>query len=267
MQLIADTLRESGHKHLADGPVQEWLDRIAVLGFHTAELDIREESGRLGDSVQELAAELGLCIDYNGLREDRKQAFLLAEPPADIARRLTPERLSPATRETLELFCLLARMSAQYGTESLGTLIVSMTHHASDVLAMVWLSRLGAACEGVAHAPLPVMPLLETIEDLRRAEGILRDMFAQPVYQAYLDALGRNQICMIGYSDSVKDGGYIAANWRLYDAQQRLARLAGEFDVNITFFHGRGDALGAAAVQRPRQYCRCRAIPSPAACG
>ncbi len=244
VQLIADTLRESGHETLAEGLVQEWLDRIAVLGFHTAELDIREDSGRLSGAVQELAAELGLCVDFSGLREDRKQALLLAEPPRDAVRRLMPERLSPAARETLDLFRLLARTSARHGTRPLGALIVSMTHHASDVLAMIWLSRLGAACEDVAHVPLPIMPLLETIDDLRRADRILRDMFAQGTYQAYLELLGRKQVCMIGYSDSVKDGGYIAANWQLYDAQQQLARLAGEFNLSITFFHGRGGALG-----------------------
>ena len=267
VQLIGDTLRESGHKALADGPVQEWLDRIAVLGFHTAELDIREDSGRLSGAVQELAAELGLCIDFGGLREDRKQALLLTEPPREAVRRLMPERLSPASRETLDLFRLLARTSARHGSQPLGALIVSMTHHASDVLTMVWLSRLGAACENVAHVPLPIMPLLETIDDLRRADGILRGMFAQGAYQSHLDALGRNQVCMIGYSDSVKDGGYIAANWQLYDAQQQLARLAAEFKVHITFFHGRGGALGAAAVRRPRPCCHCRRPPSPAACG
>jgi phosphoenolpyruvate carboxylase len=244
VQLVADTLRESGHKILSDGIVQEWLDRIAVLGFHTAALDIREESGRLGGAVQELAAELRVCIDFYGLREDRKQAFLLAAVEADAVRRLEPQRLSPATRETLDLFRLLARTSAGYGSQPLGALIVSMTHHASDVLAMAWLSRLGAACEGVAHVPLPIMPLLETIDDLQRAEGILRDMFTQEAYMKYLESLDCNQVVMIGYSDSVKDGGYLAANWQLYDAQQRLARLADEFGLSITFFHGRGGALG-----------------------
>jgi len=112
------------------------------------------------------------------------------------------------------------------------------------VLSMVWLSRLGAACEGVEHVPLPVMPLLETIDDLQRAEGILRDMFVHAGYRSYLVRLGSIQACMIGYSDSVKDGGYLAANWQLYDAQQRLTCLAAEFDVVVSFFHGRGGALG-----------------------
>jgi len=244
VQLVADTLRESGHKTLAVGIVQEWLDYIAVFGFHTAELDIREESGRLTSTVQELAAELGLCIDFQGLREERKQAFLLVPPPLGVVRRLAPERLSPSARETLDLFRLLARTVANHGAQSIGALIVSMTHHASDLLTMVWLSRLGAACEGVAHVPLPTMPLLETIDDLQRSEGILRDMLENVGYQSYLEELGSNQACMIGYSDSVKDGGYIAANWQLYNCQQRLARLAEEFKISISFFHGRGGALG-----------------------
>ena len=244
VQLLADTLRESRHKPLADSMVQPWLDRIAVLGFHTSELDIREESGQLTYAVQELAAEIGLCIDFFGLREDRKQSFLLAPPPPEVVRRLAPERLSPSTHETLDLFRMLARTTATYGPEAIGALIVSMTHHASDVLSMIWLSRLGAACEGIEHVPLPVMPLLETIDDLQRAEGILRDMFVHAGYCAYLERLGSVQSCMIGYSDSVKDGGFLAANWQLYSAQQRLTRLADEFHVTVSFFHGRGGALG-----------------------
>ncbi len=257
VQLVADTLRASGHKTLADGIVQEWLDRIAVFGFHSAELDIREESGRLASTVQELAAELGLCIDFQGLREDRKQAFLLTPPPLEVVRRLAPERLSPSAHETLDLFRLLARTVANYGVQSIGALIVSMTHHASDVLTMVWLSRLGAACERVPYVPLPTMPLLETIDDLQRAEGILRDMFAHAGYRSHLQELGSNQGCMIGYSDSVKDGGYIAANWQLYDSQQLLARLAKEFKISIGFFHGRGGALGAAAARRHKRSFPC----------
>ena len=142
-----------------------------------------------------------------------------------------------------------------------------MTHQASDVLTMIWLSRLGAACEGVAHVPLPTMPLLETIDDLQRSEGILRDMLRHAGYKSYLEELGSNQACMIGYSDSVKDGGYIAANWQLYDSQQRLARLAEEFNISISFFHGRGGALGAAVVRRPRRSFPCPRHRFAAGCG
>ena len=153
VQLLADTLRESGHKSLADGLVQHWLDRIAVLGFHTAELDIREESSHLADTVQELAAELGLCIDFLGLREDRKQSFLLAPPPPEVVRRLAPERLSPSARETLDLFRLLARTTATHGPSPLGALIVSMTHHASDVLRWSGSAAWERPAKGLSTCP------------------------------------------------------------------------------------------------------------------
>ena len=257
-------------RSLADGLVQEWLDRIAVLGFHTAELDIREESGRLTSAVHELAAELGLCIDFRGLREDRKQAFLLAEPPREVvapahARNGSARR--PARRSTCSA-CWPER-SARYGTQSLGALIVSMTHHASDVLTMVWLSRLGAACEKVAARAAADHAL---VGDHRRPAACRRhsprDVRAMPGYQAYLEALGRNQVCMIGYSDSVKDGGYIAANWQLYDAQQRLAAAGRASSTSRSpSFTAAAAPWAAAAVRRPRRSFRCRRLPSPDGCG
>ena len=268
VQLVADTLRDSGHKTLADGLVQEWLDRIAVLGFHTAELDIREDSGRLASMVQELAAELGLCIDFEGLREDRKQAFLLAPPPLDVVRRLAPERLSPSARETLDLFRLLARTVANYG-HAVDWRLDREHDPSRQRCPEPWSGSADWArpAKALHHVPLPTMPLLETIDDLQRAEGILRDMFAHAGYKSYLEELGSNQACMIGYSDSVKDGGYIAANWQLYDSQRRLARLAKEFNVSISFFHGRGGALGAAAVPRPGGPFLARGIGSRTAAG
>jgi phosphoenolpyruvate carboxylase len=244
VELIARNLRESGHRALADGPVQEWLDRIAVLGFHIAELDIREESPRLGATVQELATQMQVCPDFAALAEPQKLAFLLAPPELEAVRSLDLDLLTPDTRETLDLFRLLARTIARLGRRPLGTLIVSMTHSASDVLTMLWLSRVGAAAEGVLHTPLPIVPLFETVTDLERGEGILRQLFQQPDYLAMVRSEPRGQICMIGYSDSVKDGGYLAANWHLYDAQRTISKLADEFQLPITFFHGRGGALG-----------------------
>ena len=120
-----------------------------------------------------------------------------------------------------------------------------MTHRASDVLTMVWLSRFGAIVEGLLHMPLPVVP---AVRDDRRSRPCRRHPprnVRSP--RATIDSLREQegeQVCMIGYSDSVKDGGYIAANWQLYDAQQRLSRLADQFSVKIVFFHGRGGALG-----------------------
>jgi phosphoenolpyruvate carboxylase len=244
VRLIFENLLSGGHTGLAEGPVQEWLDRIAVIGFHVAELDIREESSRLQSVVAELARTSGLCADYPALGEPQKQAFLLDEPRRSAVDGLDQDALSPEARETLDLMRLLQRSASAWGRGPLGGLIVSMTHHPSDVLTFMWLSRFGAMAEGLLYTPLPLVPLFETIDDLDRADGILRELLEQPAYVANLRELDGEQICMIGYSDSVKDGGYIAANWQLYDAQGRLSTLAERFGVRIVFFHGRGGALG-----------------------
>jgi phosphoenolpyruvate carboxylase len=244
VRLIFENLLSGGHTGLAEGPVQEWLDRIAAIGFHVAELDIREESSRLQSVVAELARATGLCDDYAALAEPQKQAFLFGEPPRDAVDHLDQGLLSPEARETLDLMRLLQRSASAWGRRPLGGLIVSMTHRPSDVLTFLWLSRFGAIIEGLLYTPLPLIPLFETIDDLDRADGILREMLEEPAYVDHLRELGGEQICMIGYSDSVKDGGYIAANWQLYNAQDRLSTLADRFAAKIVFFHGRGGALG-----------------------
>ena len=244
VRLIYDSLLSGGHEGLAEGPVQRWLARIDVLGFHIAELDIREESGRLRQVVAELARATGLAADYPALEEPDKQTFLLREPDRALVDHLDLGALSPTTLETLDLVRLIQRTASAWGRRPLGAMIVSMTHRPSDVLAWVWLNRVGAIVEGLLHAPLPAAPLFETINDLDGADGILREMLAHPAYVAHLREQGNEQVCMIGYSDSVKDGGYIAANWQLFDAQRRLASLADQFGVKIVFFHGRGGALG-----------------------
>src|SRR5690606_11804471 len=95
-----------------------------------------------------------------------------------------------------------------------------------------------------AAQPLPLVPLFETIDDLDRAADILESMLAIPEYRAHVDATGGLQVCMVGYSDSTKDGGYLSANWNLYAAEERLAETARRRGVKLMLFHGRGGALG-----------------------
>lgn len=244
VSLIFENLLASGHTGIAEGPVQQWLDRISVLGFHVAELDIRDESKKLQNVVAELARATGLCPDYPALSEAEKQAFLLEPPDRAAIDGLDQGALTPEARETLDLMRLLQRIAAAWSRRPLGVLIVSMTHRPSDVFSQLWLSRFGAIAEGLLYTPLPLAPLFETIDDLQRADDILRQMLEHPAYLDHLRQLDGEQLCMIGYSDSVKDGGYIAANWQLYDSQQRLSALADQFGAKIVFFHGRGGSLG-----------------------
>ena len=236
-----------GHRAgaVVDLRVVDWLCRIKVFGFHMARLDIRQESGYYQRVIADLLAGMGICSDYGKLEEEERQDVLTRT----MGQRLPPveRELSDQTRETLGLFRLLARTARLYGPEVLGGHIISLTHHPSDVLSVLWLTEWAALEEeggepGVGSAG--IIPLFETIDDLRRAPSTLEAILAHPAYAENLSRQNSVQTVMIGYSDSTKDGGYLTASWSLYRAQTELHALARRRSVDLVFFHGRGGALG-----------------------
>ena len=242
---ITDSLRDNGHHELADGPMQAWRDRVAVFGLHFARLDIREDSRQLHSAIAEVLGQLDPSIDYDTLDENSKQKLLTDPIPGDPAA-LKLDDVAEATKNTIELFVLLEETASQSGKEALGALIISMTHQPSDVLAMSWLGRLAAKTKGhdTPEALLPIAPLFETIDDLANADKTLDALLSNKPYMAHVQATGGRQMCMVGYSDSCKDGGYLASNYGLFDAQTRLATTAKQHDTGLVLFHGRGGALG-----------------------
>jgi phosphoenolpyruvate carboxylase len=245
LQTIADSLRENGHEELADGAMQGWQDRVAVFGLHFARLDIREDSRQLHSAIAEVLGELDPSADYAAMDEPAKQALLSAAVSVDTSP-LKLDDLTEPTRNTVELFVLLEQAAEHLGTEALGALIISMTHDPSDVLAMGWLGRLAAKLRGYdqPQAVLPIAPLFETIDDLANADKTLDALLSSEPYMAHVKATGGRQMCMVGYSDSCKDGGYLASNYGLFDAQTRLAETAKQHNTGLVLFHGRGGALG-----------------------
>jgi len=243
--LIADSLRGAGHHLLADGLVHKWIDCATVFGFHLARLDIREDSQVLHEVVGELMIQMQPGTEYLNQDESSRQTSLGQLVTSQSARSIQEDRLSEMAKRTLRLFDLLHRIAGTFGNEALGMLIVSMTHQPSDLLAMLWLLQFGAIRNGETHAtPLPVVPLFETIDDLKRSESVLAGLFDCQMYMRHLQRSGGRQVCMIGYSDSAKDGGYLTSTWQLYVAQQRLAQLSKRRNVELVLFHGRGGTLG-----------------------
>lgn len=242
---LADSLRNNGHDDLAEGPLQGWRDRVAAFGLHFARLDIREDSRQLHSAIDEVLQTLAPETGYADLNEAGKQQLLIAPIPGD-ATSLDTATLTEPTRNTVELFVLLEQAAQQLGIDSLGALIISMTHHPSDVLAMGWLGRLAAAMDGrdTPRALLPIAPLFETIDDLANADKTLDALLSNAPYMAHVQATGGRQMCMVGYSDSCKDGGYLASNFGLFDGQTRLANTAKKHGTGLVLFHGRGGALG-----------------------
>lgn len=220
VRLILTSLRD--HTPGAHPELTTWLDQVEVFGLHLSRLDIRQESGRYREVLEEL---------IEGYRE-ADEAGKLELLTKTMGQKLpAPEIASTMTRETLALFEGLSKVDPA----ALGGHVISMTHHPSDMLAAVWLERR-------AGIRMPTIPLFETIDDLHRATQILEDTLAIPAYAEHHPE--RRQIIMVGYSDSVKDGGYLAAQWALYQAQLRLGETADRLGLELTLFHGRGGALG-----------------------
>lgn len=239
------SLRAGGAEVIARGQVRPFIDQARVFGVHGAQLDIRQLSDVHVAVLTELCAKLGLHDDYAGLVPAERVGLLtglLQEPVPDLAG-LTG--LSARTAECLALFDVLSRAVAEYGRELIGPYIISMSRTADDVLAVLLLARWAGLClreDGGAEG-LAIAPLFETRDDLDRANGVMAELFTHPVYAEHLARLGRSQVIMVGYSDSNKDAGFLAARWELFQAQERLAQVCAEHDVVLTFFHGRGGTV------------------------
>ena len=158
-------------------------------------------------------------------------------------------------RETIGTFELVREMLGKLGREAFGSLILSMTRNAADILGVYVLAKQAGlyadpAC--VERCSLPIMPLFETIGDLRRAPGILRELLATPLVRRSVRAFGGMQEVMIGYSDSNKDGGFLSCNWELANAQMQLTAVGQDAGVDIAFFHGRGGSVSRGGLPASR---------------
>lgn len=235
VEMIDRALREVGHDELTGGALRRWRDCIAIFGLHLLRLDVRVNSTLLHRAVaavhEQTGGEGGPAALFD-LADGAMASVVPAGMPAEVA-------------DLFALLTMLQRLHRDGGGAALGPFVISMTHKPDDVIALVALLHLTARLAGLdAAAPLPATPLFETIDDLHRAESMLDTLLADPRYREHVRRGGDRQVCMIGYSDSAKDGGYLASNWALYQTQRRLASCAQRHGIRLTLFHGRGGALG-----------------------
>jgi phosphoenolpyruvate carboxylase len=239
-------VRHAGLEEVAsDGPLADALVRARTFGFHLAALDIRQHSRVHEAAVAEMLRIACVEPDYAALDETGRVAVLRAELRTARPLLAPGAEVAPATRELLDTLGAIAD-AIRDEPDSVGSYIVSMAHDVSDLLEVLVLLReagLWSIEAGVARCPIDIAPLFETVDDLHRSGAVMRDLFREPAYGAQLAARGGFQEIMLGYSDSNKDGGYWAANWRLYRAQSDLASTCAEAGVSFRFFHGRGGTV------------------------
>lgn len=225
------SLMTCGLEVIANGALLDTLRRVACFGTTMTRLDIRQESTRHTEVFEELTRYLGLG-DYGEWDEKTRCDFLRREL-ASLRPLIPPEwPCSDEVREVLDTFAVIG---SEY-REALGSYVISMAGQASDVLAVALLMK---AVGG--RVSLPISPLFETLDDLDRAGSVMDALLSMPDYRELIDT---RQEVMIGYSDSAKDAGQLAAAWAQYRAQERLVEICDAHGVTLTLFHGRGGAVG-----------------------
>jgi phosphoenolpyruvate carboxylase len=239
--LVARSLEAGKGRHAGLFGVRRLLRRIDAFGFHLATLDSRQDALVHRRVIAELLGD----PDWTGRtateRTQRLEALLTGDDLHDISNQVSDQ-----AHDTLRVFQAIRDGRARFGAAATGLFIISMTQGADDVLSTLLLARVaGLADEGQepGAVPLDVSPLLETVDDLDAGPDILRQLLDSPAYRAHLRRRANRQVIMVGYSDSNKDSGIVAARWGLYEAQRQLVAIGREHGVTVHFFHGRGGTV------------------------
>ena len=247
LAVVDASLRSHGAATLADAHVAPLRQSVASFGFHLCSLDLRQNSDVHERTVAELLAAAGVCADYLSLDEVRRIAMLRAElaTPRPLASAFVP--YSEETLSELSILRTAADARRRFGSMIIRHNVISKCQSVSDVLEVaVLFKEVGLLVPGdVASLALDIVPLFETIDDLANAGKVVTDLIALPEYRQWLDHAreGRQEV-MLGYSDSNKDGGYLASNWALYEAEVAVVAAAAAAGIRLRFFHGRGGTVG-----------------------
>nr|WP_240161069.1 phosphoenolpyruvate carboxylase [Burkholderia sp. Ax-1719] len=251
LRILMDSLAEHHGASLATPRLAPLLRAVEVFGFHLASIDLRQSSDIHEAVITELLARAGVEADYAALSEEAKQSLLLAQLAEPRTLRSPYLDYSDLVKSELGVLEMARVTRDKFGARAVRNYIISHTETVSDLLEVMLLQketgllsgRLGHA-DDPAKAALMVIPLFETIPDLRHASGIMRDLLALPGIDGIVEHWGNEQEIMLGYSDSNKDGGFLTSNWELYRAELALVALYKQRGITLRLFHGRGGTVG-----------------------
>ena len=231
LRVVRESLEQNQNENVASGELLDLMRRAKCFGINLARLDIRQESSRHRQLIAELIKKK-FNKNYYNFTEEEKINFLKSKL---TSTKSYINKFKFSNKENNEVWSTF-KILADEPSECLGAYVISMTTSVSDILSVSFLQK-----EAKINNKLRVVPLFETLDDLINAKSIMESLFSKKWYRKLIN---NNQEVMIGYSDSSKDAGKICASWHQYKAQEEIVKLGKKFDVNVTFFHGRGGSPG-----------------------
>ncbi len=246
LDTIAEALAAQGAGRLAGGRLRALRRKASVFGFHLAPIDLRQSSDEHEAVVSELLARAGVEANYAALGEPERVALLARELAGPRPLRSPHLAYSPLAERELAILAAAAEGRRRLGERAVPHYVISHCQSVSDLLEVgVLLREAGLLRPGERDAlAMDIVPLFESIADLERCGEILDSALGLPLYRGWIDARGAAQEVMLGYSDSNKDGGYLASSWTLHKATTDLTRVCHACGVRLRLFHGRGGTVG-----------------------
>ena len=266
LRTIESSLKANHGSALVAQRLQPLLRAVDVFGFHLATVDLRQSSDQHEEVVAELLATAGIESHYSALDESAKRTLLMSLLGDARSLQVHGVNYSDHTQKELAIFSMAKVMRERFGADAIRHYIISHTETVSDLLEVLLLQKEVGLLRGILNGPrltpgnastqglrnpvcdLIVVPLFETIEDLRNAAPIMREFYALPGIAALVQRSSGEQDIMLGYSDSNKDGGIFTSNWELYRAEIALVELfdelAASHPIRLRMFHGRGGTVG-----------------------
>ena len=243
LDAIAHGLEAQGAAALAEGRLRALRRKASVFGFHLAPIDLRQNSDEHAAVVAELLHRASVEARYGSLDEAQRIDVLQRELAGPRPLRVPHAQYSERIESELAVVGAAAKTQRRFGAAVVSKYIISHCESVSDLLETGLLLREAGLLRPDALS-VDVIPLFETIADLERCADIMREALAQPLYRSWVRLRGDEQEVMLGYSDSNKDGGYVASTWTLYKATTRLVHVCRGHGVRLRLFHGRGGTVG-----------------------
>ena len=244
LKVIEQSLFDNGNSALIEGDLREVIQAVDIFGFFLASIDMRQDSSVQEACVAELLKGANIVDDYSSLSETEKCDVLLQqlmEEPRTLSSAAVAK--SDLLEKELAIYTAARELKDRLGEEVIKQHIISHTESVSDMFELaIMLKEVGLVDQ--QQARVQIVPLFETIEDLDNARDIMTAYLSHDIVKSWIATNGNYQEIMLGYSDSNKDGGYLASCWTLYKAQNELTAIGEEYGVKITFFHGRGGTVG-----------------------